>query len=394
MSKSSPDRDERVRGRWSSFPGVRWRWFGLRRVRLAVGLVAASTLLLAACSSTSSSSTSVAAAKRASGGKYTIYLSNNYMGNQWRPQMENDAKVVAQLPSLASKVNLVIQNASGTATAQIASLQSIIRAKPAAIMMDAASATALNPTVEAACRAGIVVFSFDQTVTAPCAYKLEENYSAEAHDMAYWLATEMHGHGNILEDTGLPGIPISETFLSVWNSILKKHYPNIHVVGTFSSQYAPGPELQSISSLMSQHVTINGILSGGYCSSDIQALQAAGRPLVPDTCLDVNGNEQICQKDHVPCFFFAAPAWVSGVALKDIVGLLDGSLHLPKNQGYYNENFVSSAGNISFNHEQKVVPLTPGVNYYPTESPSLITPVTGEGFHITAAEALNGPSSS
>ncbi len=394
MSESAPHRDERVSGRWSGLPGARRRWFGLHRVRLAVGLVVASVLVLAGCSTTSSGSTSAAAAKKPSGGKYTIYLSNNYMGNQWRPQMENDAKVAAQLPGLASKVNLVIQNASGTATAQIASLQSIIRTKPAAIMIDAASATALNPTIQAACSAGIIVFSFDQTVTAPCAYRLEENYSAEAHDMAYWLATELHGHGNILEDTGLSGIPISETFLSVWNSILKKDYPNIHVVGTFSSQYAPGPELQSISSLMSQHVTINGILSGGYCSSDIQALQAAGRPLVPDTCLDVNGNEQVCQKDKVPCFFFAAPAWVSGVALKDIVGLLDGSLHLPKNQGYYNENFVSSAGNVSFNHEQQVVPLTPGANYYPTESASLITPVTGAGLNITAAEALNGPSGS
>ena len=42
--------------------------------------------------------------------------------------------------------------------------------KPDAILVDAASDAALNPTIKKACDAGIVVISFDQVVTEPCAY--------------------------------------------------------------------------------------------------------------------------------------------------------------------------------------------------------------------------------
>jgi ribose transport system substrate-binding protein len=322
--------------------------------------------------------------------KFTIYLSNNYMGNEWRPQMENVAKVIANSPEYRSKVSLQIRNAQGTPASQIQSLQSIIRQKPNAIMVDAASPTALNPTIEQACRAGILVFTFDQVVTAPCAYKLPENYRAEANDMANWLGTVLKGKGNILMDTGLPGIAISTTFLTVWKHVLATKYPHIKIVGTFSSQYAPGPELQGVSADLAQNSHINGILSGGYCSSDILALKRAGRPLVPLTCLDVNGNEQQCAKAKLKCFFFGAPAWVSGVAIQHIVNLLEKKAKYPKSEPYYNTNFVTKQGDVKFKHVQKLQPLIPGVNYYPKESAALITPITYGNWHLTAKEVLNG----
>lgn len=325
---------------------------------------------------------------KASGKKYTIVLSNNYMGNEWRPQMENAAKHVAQLPGYRNRVDLKIENAQLTPTAQISSLQSIIRQRPDAIMIDAASATALNPTVEQACKAGILVFTFDQTVTAPCAYKLPEQYAVQGKDMIEWLAKVLHGKGNILMDTGLAGIPISEEFVQQWKSTIKKEYPGIHVVGTFSSQYAPGPELQAVSSLLAQHRDIQGILSGGYCSSDLKALRQAGLKAVPMTCLDVNGNEIDCAKAKLPCFFFGAPSFVSGIAINHIINLLDKRATYPKSQPFWKTNFVTKQGNIAFKHKQKVQPLTVGVNYYPTESPSLITPVDFDGFKLTPKAAL------
>jgi ribose transport system substrate-binding protein len=344
---------------------------------LVVGLVAAG------CGSSSSSG-------GGSGHKFTIFLSNNYMGNEWRPQMENVAKVIATSPKFKGKVNLEIRNVQLTPAAQIQSLQSIIRQKPDAIMVDAASPTALNPTLEQACKAGILVFSFDQVVSAPCAYKLPEDYVKEASDMANWMGTVLHGKGNILMDTGLPGIAISTTFVKVWKQVLAAKYPQIKVVGTFSSQYAPGPELQGVSGDLAQSPKISGILSGGYCSSDIKALQRAGRPLVPMTCLDVNGNEQSCAKANLPCFFFGAPAYVSGVALEHIVNLLEKKASYAKSEPYFETNFVTKAGDITFAHQQTLQPLTNGVNYYPTESGSLITPITYGAWKLTPAQVLGG----
>ena len=354
----------------------------------AIAGAAAVVVAVAACGSSSSSSSS--SPSSSSGHKYTIFLSNNYMGNEWRPQMENDAKFIAAQSPYNGEVTLQIRNSDLTPAAQIASLQSIIRQKPNAIMVDASSPTALNPTLSEACAAGILVFSFDQVVTAPCAYKLPEDYTKEAHDMANWLGTELHGKGNILMDTGLPGIVISTTFVNVWKQTLAQKYPGIKIVGTFSSQYAPGPELQGVSADLAQNQKIDGILSGGYCSSDIQALKRAGRPLVPMTCLDVNGNEQACAKANLPCFFFGAPSWVSGVAVEHIVKLLKKSASYPKSQPYYEANFVTKQGDITFVHTQQVQPLTPGVNYYPSDSPALITPITYGSWNITPSDALTG----
>lgn len=364
----------------------------VRTSTMVVAVVIACLVAVGCGSSDSSSSggSSTTSGSSGSGKKLTVVLSNNYMGNEWRPQMENVAKYIAGSDTYKDQVNLEIRNVDLTPAAQIQSLQSIIRQKPDAIMVDAASPTALNPTLEQACKAGILVFSFDQVVTAPCAYKLPQDYAKQGADMANWLGTVLKGKGNILMDTGLPGIPISETFVKVWKQTLAEKYPGIKVVGTFSSQYAAGPELEGVSKLLASNPKIDGILSGGYCSSDIKALKSAGRPLVPATCLDVNGNEQACAKAKLPCLFMGAPAFVSGIALEHIVDILANKATLPKSQPYYDTNFVTKEGNVDFPHQQKVQELTDGVNYYPTESPSLITPITYGDWNMTPADVLGG----
>ncbi|MHB1469744.1 MAG: substrate-binding domain-containing protein [Solirubrobacteraceae bacterium] len=349
------------------------------------------SLAIAGCGSSKSSETKSASSTGSSSQKYTVFLSNNYMGNEWRPQMENIAKYIASQEPYGKKISLQIRNSTeATPASQIQSLQTIVREKPNAIMVDAASPTALDPALEQACAAGILVYTFDQVANASCAYKLPEAYEKEALDMANWIGTELKGKGNILMDTGLPGIAISTTFLKVWKKTLAEKYPGIKVVGTFSSQYAPGPELQGVSQDLAQASEVNGILSGGYCSSDVKALKRAGRKLVPMTCLDVNGNEQVCESEKLPCFFFGAPAYVSGVAIEHIVSLLEKSKSYKKEEPYYETNFVSKAGNIEFAHTQKVEPLKPGVNYYPTESAALITPITYGKWNMTAEDVLKG----
>lgn len=355
-------------------------------------LVAVAALALAACGSSSSSTssgenTSASAEGGSEGEKYKLVLSNNYMGNEWRPQMENVAKFVAASEKYADKVDLEIQNSDVTPTAQIASLQNIIRQDPDAILIDSASATALNPTIEQACQAGIVVISFDQVATAPCNYAIRLDYEKTAHDMVTFLAEAMGGEGKIIMDTGLAGIPLSAAWVETWEKILEEEYPGIEIVGTYESQYAPGPELQAVSSLISQHPEIDGILSGAYCTSDIKALKSAGRELVPMSCLNVNGNEIACKNENIPCLFVGAPAWVSGVAIEKAVELLEGGT-LPKLTETYDTNFVNNPTNVEFDSAMKIEPLTPGVNFYPDESPSLITPITYGDYEMTPADVL------
>ena len=78
---------------------------------------------------------------------YKIYLSNNFVGNDWRQQMLRIANVVVTKPPLAGRVDLKIENVETTTQAQINSLANIIRARPDAILIDVGSPTALNPTI-------------------------------------------------------------------------------------------------------------------------------------------------------------------------------------------------------------------------------------------------------
>ena len=60
--------------------------------------------------------------------KYTIYLSNSVIGNDWLQQMIRSAEVAVQKGPLAGRVDLHIETVENTTQAQINSLNNIIAA--------------------------------------------------------------------------------------------------------------------------------------------------------------------------------------------------------------------------------------------------------------------------
>ena len=180
---------------------------------------------------------------------YVIYLSNNFVGNDWRQQMQRVAQVSVDKGPLKGRVELHIEVAEGTVQAQINSLNNIIRQKPDAILVDASSDTALNPTIKKACDAGIVVISFDQVVTEPCALTLASILERIPAVMAEWMAVQLNGKGNVLLDRGLAGAPISAQLQEGYEKVLA-NYPDIKVIGYYNGEYALGPEQSGVAALL------------------------------------------------------------------------------------------------------------------------------------------------
>ncbi len=84
----------------------------------------------------------------------------------------------------------------------------MISDKVDAIMINPASDTALDSIIEEACKQGIVVVSFDQAVTAPCAYNIGVDYVKLGEIHAQWMADTLGGKGNVVDQPrrlGLPG---------------------------------------------------------------------------------------------------------------------------------------------------------------------------------------------
>jgi ribose transport system substrate-binding protein len=303
---------------------------------------------------------------------YSIYLSNNFVGNDWRIQMEKEATVAATMPYFKGQVNLTVVNAANSVTAQIESLQAIVAKHPAAILVDASSLTALNPVIARACSEGIVVVNFDQQVSAPCAYRIFTNFVQGEQLSAKWMVAVLHSKGNVFEDTGLAGAPISATISNAWTSVLK-NYPGIKVVGTYQGQYALGPEQQGVASLLAAHSNVNGILTQGYCTGAIKALQAAGHALVPMLCQSYNQTYlALVQQKGALGFIMANPAYLSILAMRTAVNVLEGKSE-PKTDELTPPCFFHGGASPS---GATCLPIKLGVNAFPKLSPDLTLPVS------------------
>jgi ABC-type sugar transport system substrate-binding protein len=99
---------------------------------------------------------------------------------------------------------------------------------------------------------------------------------------ALWLAKTLHGQGNIIEDEGLPGEPVSTTALQAASAVFK-NYPGIHVVGKYVGQYTPGPSKAAVTSLLTSVKNVNGVYGIAGVEGAVQAFLATGTKLVPMT---------------------------------------------------------------------------------------------------------------
>jgi ribose transport system substrate-binding protein len=321
-------------------------------------------------------------------GPYVIYLSNNFVGNDWRQQMERVAQITVDKGPLKGKVELHIENAENTVQAQINSLNNIIRTKPHAILVDAASDSALNPTIKKACDAGIVVISFDQTVTEPCAYTLASDWERIPAVMAEWMAAQLGGKGNVLVDRGLAGAPISGQLQTGYEAVLKK-YPDIKVVGYYNGDYALGPEQTGVASLLAANPKVDGILTQGYGSGAIKALQDAGRPMVPVVGFSYNVAALTCaQTKGAKCILGSNPAYLSSEAIKLAVEILETGKKPADRSVLVKGDFVTTDPFVSKLYpDAKMQKIAVGENAFPDQAPGLTLPITPTWVDITAAEA-------
>lgn len=318
---------------------------------------------------------------------YTIYLSNNFVGNDWRQQMIRVAELAATRAPLEGRVELIVENVENTVQAQINSLNNIIRARPDAILIDAGSDTALNPTIKRACDMGIVVVSFDQVVSEPCAYALESDWDAIPTVLAEWMVDQLGGEGKVFVDRGLAGAPISERLQSGFEAVLAEH-PGIEVIGTYNGDYALGPEQTGVASLLAAHPEVDGILTQGYGSGAIQALQDAGRPVVPVAAFSYNVTGTTClQTEGASCILGSNPGWLGAEAIRLAVDILDGNVPEDRHVLVYSDFLATNDFTSEKYPDVGIQRLELGVNAFEDAPPGLTLPISPSWMEITAAEA-------
>ncbi len=212
--------------------------------------------------------------------KWKVALSNSFVGNDYRQEMQKIAQYVAESDKYKDQVQLDIINCENTAEAQAASIDALVLQGYDAILIDASSPTALNGAISRAAAKGIIVISFDQIVTAPEAIKLGTDFGEVSRKMAEYLVAAIGGKGNIVVDRGLAGANGSRPMYDEPMKVFAE-YPDIKVIAEFDGNYSQGDTLTAMNAIVAANPKIDAVYTQGYADSAIQALKSAGRPLVP-----------------------------------------------------------------------------------------------------------------
>lgn len=241
--------------------------------RILTGLCLACTVTLAAFSMPSHGL--AADAKPAP----TVALSNAFLGNAWRRSMISAFEEAAQKAQKDGVISsFKISNAPGenSATEQVAQLKALLLEKPNILLVNPASPTALNPTLQQACNQGTVVVVFDSATDLKCAYLVTNSFTDWARLSTQAVIDGIGGKGNVVIARGVQGSPPETEMYAEQKKLLAEH-PDIKVVSEFFSFCDSAKAQEALLGVIASLPEVNGVVGCGEGLGAVQAFQTANR---------------------------------------------------------------------------------------------------------------------
>lgn len=221
---------------------------------------------------------------------YSIAFSNSYAGSDFRKVMVSNWQAMAfqaQKDGLIREAPVV--SANNSASEQAAHIQDMIVKGVNAIVILAASDTALNGVIRDACNAGIVVVVMASLVTEQCVYTVDYNWSAMGRVEMDYIAERLKGNGTLLEIRGIAG---DATDKNISDGIRKaaSDYPGLRFAKTVYGNWTASVARKEVALALLSLPNIDAVATqgGGDGYGAAMAFKAAGRPLP----IIVMGNRQ------------------------------------------------------------------------------------------------------
>lgn len=192
------------------------------------------------------------------GKKLRIALANSYIGNTWRIEMENQWKAALKMEPYASVVEGSIYNANNNLRDQSQQMTNLISLHVDAIVIDAASPTALNGIIDQAAERGILVVAFDNTVTTKKAVNVNADQFKFGEMLASHLAELMAGKGNVIMVTGVPGTTVDADRNAGADKVWAKH-PGIKVVNRYTGMWDSSVAQKNTAAILPSLPKVDGI---------------------------------------------------------------------------------------------------------------------------------------
>ena len=219
---------------------------------------------------------------RAAGAKLKIALSNSYIGNKWRIEMENLFKGALEMEPYKSQVEGSWFNSGNDVSQQSQQITGLIGERVDAIVINAASPTGLNGIIHQATSRGILVVSYDNVVTAPTAIKVNTDQFAFGKKLAEFLVQKMNGKGNVIMVTGVAGTFVDQQRNAGAESVWKAN-PGITVVNRYTGMWDSSTAERNTAAILPSLPKIDGIWCQGGTDGVLKAFITAKRTPLPPT---------------------------------------------------------------------------------------------------------------
>ncbi len=192
-----------------------------------------------------------------------IALSNAYYGNTWRHQMVEAFQAVAEQAKAKGEISdYIILNGDGSVNQQMSQMSDLILRHVNAIVIDAASETALNGIIAKACAAHITVLAFDSIVSAPCSYKLNFDFTHYQAELTEKVLHLIGDKGNVIVVRGVKGSAPDHDMYESQMATLKK-FPDVKVVATVYGQATGSVAQAAVANVLPSLPHVDAVIAQG-----------------------------------------------------------------------------------------------------------------------------------
>lgn len=264
-------------------------------------------------------------------GPYVIGFSNISVANTWRVQMVSELEAEAERQG----VTLYSADAGGDISKQISDIQDLLAKGIDALLVAPNSPTATNAVTKQAIEQGIPVITFSSPVDGDDAYTAY--IGCDDYDFgktsAEFLLDKIGGKGKVVVLSGMAGNEITAERTRAWEdalAALPDGGAEIEILAEYFTDWDYAKGKQAMETALAAYPEIDAVFShgGAVAQGAIEAMQAAGRDLVPITGETNNGFLKMWKSLKASDGFESVgpgyPSWISGEALRTAIKCLDG----------------------------------------------------------------------
>jgi ribose transport system substrate-binding protein len=225
-----------------------------------------------------------------------IGFSNSFAGNSWRTQMVEELKYAVDTKYKDDVKKLTITDANNSVSAQLSQINDLLTSGIDVLLIDAASATALNGAIDRAHKQGVLVVSFDNAATSEHGIVVNPSQVEFGKVGGEFLAAHLKKGDTVFSLDGAAGSPVNDDRLAGAKKALEA--AGISIVAGANTDWDQAKGQAATANLISAHPDVKGIYSQGGAATlgALNALKQRGTPLMPITGEGYNGFLKVWKK--------------------------------------------------------------------------------------------------